>query len=226
MNTLARAIGFRWFDRDSHGWNARLTWAEISGGFGFALALCLFEEHYSLHVRLGWPNLFFRLPFLPHREPRDGMESWGASIHLYDVHLNWGALCKIIHFPWSWSHVRHDVFDKDERRHQWIAPWHEPKQNDGRHEEFWPYTYVLRSGEVQKRNAAIYGEEMEWRWLWFRWLPWPRKIQRTISVTFDAEVGERTGSWKGGCVGCGYEWRKGETILAALRRMERERKFA
>jgi hypothetical protein len=227
MNVLARAVGFRWFDRDNWGWNARFTWAEISGRFGCALALCSFEEHYSLHVHLGWPNIFFRLPFLNrwHHEPHEGMESWGVSIHARDAHLNWGRYCKIVHFPWEWSHVRHDVFDKDEKRRTWKPTWSEPKEDDGRHVEYWPYRYRLRSGEIQERNATIYGEEREWRWLWFRWLPWPRKISRSINVEFDHEVGERTGSWKGGCVGCSYEWRKGETMLTALRRMEAERKF-
>lgn len=227
MNVLARAVGLRWFDRDSWGWNARFTWAEVSGRFGCAVALCSFEEHYSLHVHLGWPNIFFRLPFLSrwHHEPDEGMESWGISIYPRDAHLNWGRHCKIVHFPWDWSHVRHDVFDKDQCRRTWIASWRDPKADDGRYIETHPYTYRLRSGDVQQRTAEIYGEEMEWRWRWFRWLPWPRKVSRSIDVKFSNEVGEKTGSWKGGCVGCGYEWRKGETMLQALRRMEAERKF-
>lgn len=44
-------------------------------------------------------------------------------------------------------------------------------------------------------------------------------------VEFDDEVGERTGSWKGGCTGCSYEWERNETMLSALRRMEATRKF-
>ena len=50
MNVLAKAVGLRWFDRDSYGWNARFSWAEVSGRFGCAVALCSFEEHYSLHI--------------------------------------------------------------------------------------------------------------------------------------------------------------------------------
>lgn len=48
---------------------------------------------------------------------------------------------------------------------------------------------------------------------------------RGIDVDFDGEVGERTGSWKGGTVGCSYESRPGETPVQTLRRMERERRF-
>jgi hypothetical protein len=59
----------------------------------------------------------------------------------------------------------------------------------------------------------------------FRWLPFPRRIYQGISVEFDGEVGERTGSWKGGTIGCGYELRPNESPYACLERMMRERKF-
>jgi hypothetical protein len=88
-----------------------------------------------------------------------------------------------------------------------------------------PYRYVLNSGEVQERTATISVSEMEWRWRWLPWLAWPRPIRRRIDVEFDGEVGERSGSWKGGCLGCSYELRPTETPWDCLRRMERERKF-
>lgn len=88
-----------------------------------------------------------------------------------------------------------------------------------------PYTYKLRSGEIQYRNATILKE----RWIRGRhildWLGWPRRVSYAIDVEFDGEVGERTGSWKGGCIGCGYTMLPGETPLDTLRRMERERTF-
>lgn len=88
-----------------------------------------------------------------------------------------------------------------------------------------PYTYVLRSGEIQKREATITRE----RWVLGRRilhrLGWPKRRKMEIDVRFSDEVGERSGSWKGGCVGCSYEMKPGETPLETLRRMERERKF-
>jgi hypothetical protein len=84
-----------------------------------------------------------------------------------------------------------------------------------------PYRYVLRSGTVQERTATIGVSEREYRWRWFMWLPRPRMVKRTID-----QVGERSGSWKGGCLGCSYELRPGETPDDCLRRMERERKFS
>jgi hypothetical protein len=73
--------------------------------------------------------------------------------------------------------------------------------------------------------AWYYVEEMEWRWKWFTGLRWPRKVRKYISVEFDHEVGEGTGSWKGGTLGCSYVMKPEETPLECLRRMERERVF-
>lgn len=90
--------------------------------------------------------------------------------------------------------------------------------------ETYDYTYTLKSGEVQHRKATVYVDRMTWRARWWPLIP-IQKVQVCISVSFDKEVGEVAGSWKGGCVGCGYEMNLGETPLECLRRMEKERKF-
>jgi hypothetical protein len=130
---------------------------------------------------------------------------------------------KFFYLPWSWQHIRHDYLNPDGSLHHRSGPreYDAPAETKESH----PYTYVLRNGTVQNRTATINGEEREWRWRWFTWLPWPRQISRVINVSFNDEVGERTGSWKGGTLGCGWEWKHGESMLQALRRMERERKF-
>ena len=51
------------------------------------------------------------------------------------------------------------------------------------------------------------------------------KKRRSIDIDFNDEVGEETGSWKGGCTGCGYTMLDGELPEQTLRRMEKERKF-
>jgi len=83
-----------------------------------------------------------------------------------------------------------------------------------------------------------------------KWFPTIRKKRKTIDVKFSyggpfkrfviiekqgfkipnskeetGEVGERTGEWKGGTTGCGYQMLPNETPLETLRRMEKERKF-
>jgi hypothetical protein len=78
---------------------------------------------------------------------------------------------------------------------------------------------------VQERTATVNVEEREWRQHWLKWTGLFANVQRTISVNFSDEVGERSGSWKGGCTGCSYQLRADETPEQSLRRMEAERKF-
>jgi hypothetical protein len=102
----------------------------------------------------------------------------------------------------------------------------EGEAGDGRWQETYPYHYCLSNWTVQERTATICVEEREWRWRIFKYvLPWPRKVHRYIEIEFNEEVGDRTGSWKGGTVGCSYSLRPDETPLECLRRMERERRF-
>jgi hypothetical protein len=102
-----------------------------------------------------------------------------------------------------------DVFDRDAKPYQ----------------EQHPYTYTLRSGEVQECIATISKRRHVLTYAAFKRLGWPRWIKESIDVEFSDEVGERSGSWKGGTIGCGYDLRPDETMGAALRRMERERRF-
>jgi hypothetical protein len=206
----------------------RARWGEIAyRGFGFGLGYSVYHENANWRVCLGWPDIYIKAPMLIRQQ--SGTEDWcanyGFSYHARAIHLNWRRCCKIVHLPWDWQHVRHEVYLADGSRVEPAKHEYEPPFSDGREVEVHPYTYVLKNGTVQNRAATITGEEREWRWLWFQWLPWPRKISRSIDIRFDDEVGERSGSWKGGTTGCGYEWRKGETMLDALRRMERDRKM-
>lgn len=102
--------------------------------------------------------------------------------------------------PWEWRHRLHEVIG-------------EPVQ--------YRYRYALRSGEVQERTATIKPERRLWTRPWFP----SKRESRYIDIEFNDEVGERSGSWKGGCIGCSYDMLEGETPLTTLRRMERERKF-
>jgi hypothetical protein len=244
----ASLVGFRFFDRDHRGrFELRLSWAEVTGGAGFSLALCSFEDHFSLHVHLGWPNVFIALPFLKrwHREPDEGMEKWGLSFFESAIHLNWGNRCRIVHMPWAWewvrtSHLLADGTWHDEigRRRRESFPNYPLIRSDRRphlgvyavHDsmlwsETYPYRYVLRSGEVQEREATVTVAEMEHRWRWFKWLPLSRRVSRYIDIKFNGEVGERAGSWKGGCLGCSFTIRHDEMPREALARMEQQRKF-
>lgn len=116
----------------------------------------------------------------------------------------------------KWEHETKKVGDKSFWKDEWKGIlW----------SEAYPYTYVLKNGEIQERIATVKVEEREWRWKGFKWLGFPNMVRKTIAVEFNDEVGERRGSWKGGTIGCGYDLLPDETPLQCLRRMERERKF-
>lgn len=239
--SLKKMIGLRWFEREkkSRRWEARFKWGQVTGGVGFSAGLCLFEEYYSLHLHLIWPNIFIRLGFLQrwHREPEDMMEKWGFSFFEDSIHLNWGRRTKIVHLPWEWQVQRQSYLLADQTwAHERRGEYGKFKSGHERYEHFrkireqsWrvtlPYTYTLRSGEIQHRQATISVREWDVRRKWTRWTRFGARITRDIDVSFSDEVGERTGSWKGGTIGCSYAINPGETPEQSLRRMERERKF-
>lgn len=206
-------------------------WGEI--GFrrlGFALEYSVYHDEAHIRICIGWPAFYFKVPMIITQRP--GTEDWNATYGFATfegaIHFNWRLKCKIIHMPWTWgSAVRWSVFDAIGRKIPKIHEYGKDKgpYEDGRHVETHPFVYVLRSGEIQKRTATIWGEEMEWRLRYFPWLPWPRLIKRSIAITFSDEVGERSGSWKGGTIGCSFDWRNGESMRSCLQRMQHEREF-
>lgn len=194
-----------------------------------SLRLCLFEEGYCLDV-LGF---LISLPFLDRfaYEPHEIMEAWGVYLNGVESSWKWdsivwcwGDYTKFFHMPWEFKHIRTDVRRPDGSWAMRVACY-EKGEPDGRQVWTLPYSYRLRRGEVQERTATVHVERMEWRRKWTRWLPLFAKVRTYIEVSFSDEVGEQTGSWKGGCIGCSYELRPGETPEQSLRCMEVERKF-
>lgn len=201
--------------------------------------LHMFEEEFCLDLF----GFLIALPFLDRwvYHPHELMESWGFSIHARDVHLNWGSHCKILHFPWEYVFIKHEVQRPDDSWVPYVGCWETGpgipntdgvvvikggKEPDGRWEATFPYHYLLLpSGEVQHSQATVYVERREWRQKWLKWCPWFAKVRKSISISFDCEMGNEAGSWKGGVIGTGYEMRPGETAEDTLRRMQREHRF-
>ena len=227
-----RLIGARFRDGRR---SFRMKWGELSAGrWGFALALCLFEEGFSFHVHFLLLNVFVKLPFLRRFawDPAEIMESWGLQLVDGTIHLNCGPTTNVIPLPWSrWVHVSHSVRRPDGSYVPYVGSWEEAregrdgKEPDGRAIEVHLYHYMLQSGEVQHRTATVHVGRREWRLKGLQWCPWLAKVRHSIDVQFSDEVGERSGSWKGGTMGCGYDLRPNETPRECLRRMQRDRKF-
>jgi len=245
---LRKLTGYRFCDYSSwRRWSITFRWGEVSSSLGCAFQLCMFEDHFSLNVHALWPAFFITLPFLRrwHRDPKEMMESWGFSAFGNDsVHFHWGSRTKILHAPWTWQWVRTSyLLDNDEWLHERASEIrrqnkiNDPDASMARCRDFWetretrswhethPFHYRLENGTLQERTATIRVEEREWRRWCFLRCPWLAKVRRSVWVEFNDEVGERSGSWKGGTIGCGTDLRRGETPGQALRRMERERVF-
>jgi hypothetical protein len=231
-NRLLRTLGARWKDRRT----VTFHWGEWSRRFGISIELINWGEDrdWSLKLLPLYGTFYIKLPFMPKRECKDVMDSWGFSWNWdsdnrgADIHLNWAHRCKILHLPWDYVHVRHDMLCEDGEWRKYIGSWQRKEGDPLPATEVYPYRYVCRDGAIQDDiTATIHVDEMEWRWKLARSLrlPWPRKIRRTISVDFSKEVGERRGSWKGGCTGCSYEMRPDETPQECLFRMQRDRRF-
>ena len=192
----------------------RLSWS---------LGLCLFEEGYCLDLF----GMLIALPFLDRwaYDPKDIMDQW--RIYLYDwdsIWFWWGESRYVLHLPWEYRFIVHEVRKPDGSWVKAVNSW-DAGEPDGRWTAQYPYRYVLKSGEVQDRIATVTVERREWRQKWLQWTRLFRKVRTCIEVRFNDEVGERSGTWKGGCTGCGYDIKPGETPEQTLRRMESERKF-
>lgn len=221
----------------------RFRWGSIHWGFALAIDYSIDafggprdEEHGCLYIALGFPKIFIYTPpwFAKYKRPDDHpwFRIFGFKWPLYDSwHISWKGKTYVVDMPYSWSHVRHTLLKPDgsvhaDFTHSWKELGYERRVDLQKEvSESHPYTYILNSGELQNRIATIHGEEREWRWRMCKWLPFPRKISRVIDIEFNEEVGERSGSWKGGAIGISSEWRKGETMLSALRRCELTRKL-
>lgn len=183
--------------------------------------------HYSL--------LFFGLWIVLWKSktrPQDGMmDAWGIELYERSLYLQWGKRHKFILLPWSFDYQRTEVmlengsFVEYERFKAWS--FDRTPEPENRYRRIVPYRYVLKSGEVQEVQATITVQRMTWRWRLAKMLrlPWPRKVRTSIEIEFSDEVGERRGSWKGGCTGCDWGLKRSEDPIAALRRMEAEREF-
>jgi len=194
------------------------------------------HEHPRVWVRMGLGICLIAFSFtwkgaLPPDEgqcsgPTYGFAFWDDTLTIYHGKSTGrprDGSTTSIKMPWAWTHVRHSYLNADGSLHHDAKNGEYSPPASTRHK--YDYTYVRRSGEIQRREATVNGEEREWRLHYAPWLPWPRKIRRSINIEFSEEVGERAGSWKGGCTGCGWDWRRGENQLDALRRMEHAREF-
>lgn len=174
--------------------------------------------------------LHFPCPLVPKskREPyMRETQAWGFLTFDRGIHFHWNEAFARWDYPFFTAvHQRHEVRRADGSWVPFVGCWESNKMADRREVFTFPYTYVLKSGVIQERTATVFVERRAWRPKWLTWTGCFEKVRQSIDVHFSDEVGERSGSWKGGCIGCGWEMNPGESPEQTLRRMERERVFA
>jgi hypothetical protein len=167
-----------------------------------SLILCFFS----------WGSLYIHLPYDTGRRTTAESNTYGLMFYHIDSGFPsefWVRGYRSFNFPWAYTFHKRDVL------------WDKNKWGDKIAYKTYLYKYKLKSGETQIVNTTIYQEKMYWK----RWFGLQIDCKNRIEVEFDSEVGERTGSWKGGTIGCSYEIKKGETAYQCLLRMEQERTF-
>jgi len=173
-----------------------------------------------------WGSLYINLPYNTGKDQSTGGKSYGIMTYHIDSGFPtelWIRGWKSFDFPWAFKFWKREVLHKDGWRTEKRGDdlWDKEKWANELVLEIYPYIYTLKSGEKQERTATIYQEKRYWR----RWFNLLTKCNHYIEIEFSDEVGEKSGSWKGGTIGCSYTMKKGETPLQCLQRMEKERKF-
>ena len=82
-----------------------------------------------------------------------------------------------------------------------------------------PFTHVIKCGDVQNRTVTCHIERRVWGW---RWFPFIQRSSTCMDYKFDRETGEEVGSWKGGVIASGIEMKDNETMIDCVKRLERE----
>lgn len=187
-----------------------------------------------LFLFYGWGSVYMRLPYDTKKSnesenPEYGFNTFTHTGIITEIWFYWGWKRKHMDLPWALRWYRTSLFLKD-------GNWETEKK--GSRKEFWnekwdkikfverhPYSYKLKSGKVQHTIATVTIEEREWRRKWLPFSELFNNVDKSIKIDFDSEIGERSGSWKGGVLGCSYTMLPWETAEETLRRMEKEKKF-
>lgn len=233
---LQKTLGMWRINRDS----IDFSWGYFAPHWGLELMLHrggYFNQNYAVSFCILWGEFHVTLPIKTKLHegsdmPKYGFITFDNTVMFYgggQYDESMGQMCgncKVWDIPWiSYVFEGHWILDKN-NAWQEVGKKKLPDSWDFRetdaYSETHDYTYTLKSGEVQHRKAKCTVENRRWH---RKWLPWVKMERRVIEIEFDGEVGERTGSWKGGTIGCSYKMQEDKTIEQCLRRMERERKF-
>lgn len=216
-------------------------WGYFAPRAGFELVLnrgTYFDQRYAINFAFVWGKFMVYLPFKTRLEEGCDMPRYGFAVHNDTLWIYKGGdykdgQCQNQWISWYLPFFSY-VFDGHwikNKGMQWVKMG---KRNDLVYVDSWefrkdkaytethPFTYILKNGTIQERTATCAIEKRKWHRKWFPFLKMERQV---IDIEFNDEVGERSGSWKGGTIGCSYDMLPTDTIESCLRRMEKEEKF-
>jgi len=173
-----------------------------------------------LFLKLWRLTIVLPLGITEHPWPSMDGPQWSAyASSEFGLTFHWGLRRKSFDWPWCLHTLAYEHQLAD-------GSWRDVFDHSTKpYSEVYSYTYTLRNGTVQNRTATVSKRRHILCRRAFKMIGWPKWTKESIDVRFNDEVGERSGSWKGGTIGCGYDLHHGETMVECLRRMERERDF-
>lgn len=208
----------------------------FTNSFDISFEICgYFDNRPRINIDLIFFSLEIILPFRNSWTDECDPPKWGIAIHNATLWIYLGGKGNMNGGVkwWTWSFpfinknwVRTSILlDDDSWAHE------TPKKREQFYNESWKaiqkswsYNYTDQyDGSIIP--TKIYVEEREWRPKWLGWTSLFAKVSRNIDIHFSEEVGRKKRSWKGGCVGCGYDLLPEEEPLDCLKRMEKERSF-
>lgn len=183
-------------------------------------------------------NVYIRTPSFGVKTGGYDSENVRWGFYLYPNLHDWQDSCFFFgrkswrwYMPWTyeWEMTEHldwnmkpVITQRDGDKQNWEIWYPKVEQYKKEYAREFDYTYRLKNGEAQHRIASVTIDRRTWK---MRWFPWKKMVHTSIDVAFNDEVGERTGSWKGGTIGCSYDILSNEDPVTTLRRMESEREF-
>jgi hypothetical protein len=131
---------------------------------------------------------------------------------------------KYIKMPWALIYIKTSILLKDE------LSWVDENQigtddKDKIYSNNYPFTYTLKSGEMQNVTVTISIKKIERRYLIFKWTKLFAVENKVMHYYFSEFAGQHNCSYVKGTTGGNIEMLENETVLECLDRMKTEKIF-
>lgn len=228
----ARLLGLRidWQSRPTdrtrtyHSANRRVEVTVGLHGIRFAVEKTSYEEHTLLHLEVPGFALFARVGRGREVPAGEMAISWGASIHEGDLVLDWGARrARFTLNPFRWHGYRSESLISDGSWND-TPRWRPEAAALDWYTEEHPYAIASLPStkmaiETWRATATCYVERTTRT---RRFLPFWRRVEHWVYFDLSDEIGETTGSWKGGTVGFSEEMLPGDSVQDVVQRAARK----